>query len=346
MYPIASMAQLFLKAFHPIRTAVFLDRPNRFIAHARLRDGTRVRAFMPNPGRMWELLMPGVKLWLGDSGADTTRKTRYTVLAVERNGAPVFLHTHVNNDVARTLIETQRVPGLEGAEIVRPEVTVGHSRFDFLLRHGRRDVYLEVKSCTLFGNRVAMFPDAITERGRRHLEELAALRSRATRTVVLFVIHSSQVQWFMPDYHTDLEFARTLMDVRKRVDVIPLCVSWSPRLQLNDSAHLAEIPWRYVRKEARDSGDYMAVYRMGKRGDWQIAADSAPSDLSTTLRRCKPKHVTEWYPIPIRSATSRIEEIRLDLDELFGPEHTSKKHPLHMPAFHSLIERYRMREPR
>ncbi|MFH1569608.1 MAG: DNA/RNA nuclease SfsA, partial [Gemmatimonadota bacterium] len=198
--------------------AEYLDRPSRFLVHCRLEDGQRVRAFLPNPGRMWELLLPGARLQVVEvpAGAGAGgRRTRFTAVAVERAGAPVLLDTPRTTRVARHLIESGLVPGLEGATIAGAEVAVGRSRFDFLLRQGRREAYLEVKSCTLFGNRVAMFPDAVTERGRRHLAELAHLGERGTRPAVLFVVHSWDVDWFMPDYHTDLEFSRAFLEVRR-----------------------------------------------------------------------------------------------------------------------------------
>jgi len=73
---------------------------------------------------------------------------------------------------------------------------------------------LEVKSCTLFGNSIAMFPDAVTVRGRRHIEELAALAVRGTAGGVVFLVHTPRVRYFLPDYHTDLTFARTFLNVK------------------------------------------------------------------------------------------------------------------------------------
>ncbi|MCL4692069.1 MAG: DNA/RNA nuclease SfsA, partial [Candidatus Hydrogenedentes bacterium] len=132
--------------FGPVIHATFLERPNRFLVRCRLENGRTVEAFMPNPGRMGELLLPGVRLHLVDNGKGTLRKTRFTCLAVDREGASVFLHTHVNNAVAEYLLRAGRIPGLERAEVVRSEVRVGHSRFDFLLREGGRDVLAEVMS--------------------------------------------------------------------------------------------------------------------------------------------------------------------------------------------------------
>ncbi len=173
----------------PIRKGRFIERPNRFIVKCRIPRVGEVVAHLANPGRLSELLLPGARLHL--SLASTPgRKTDYSVLAVERDGAPVFLDTHRTNRVARHLVEHQLIPELRGFELVRGEAPLGKSRFDFLLRKNRRDLYLEVKSCTLFDNGVATFPDAATERGRKHLVELASLDGRARGAVLFLTRHS------------------------------------------------------------------------------------------------------------------------------------------------------------
>ncbi len=173
-----------------------------------------------------------------------------------------MLHTLKTNAVARYLLERRLIPGLEDAEIKKQEQTVGHSRFDFLLRRGREEVLLEVKSCTLFGRRVAMFPDAVTARGERHLRELAGMGENGARGAVLFVVHWPALEFFMPDYHTDMRFARTFLAVRGSVSLIPVAVRWQEDLSLSDEVRLLDIPWQYVEQEARDRGGYVLILRM------------------------------------------------------------------------------------
>jgi sugar fermentation stimulation protein A len=238
-----------------------VDRPNRFVVRCRLPRIGKVEAHLPNSGRLWELLLPGATLYLTDEPPSPTRRTRHKVVAVERDGRPVFIETHLTNDVAGHLIKMNLIPDLAGAEIVRREVTVGNSRFDFLLRRNKRDLYLEVKSCTLFGNGVAMFPDAVTERGRRHVMELAKLSRRAD-AAVMFLVHSPNVRWFLPDYHTDLAFSETLMKVKNKVFVIPMALDWRPDLSLGPKVKRLEIPWHYLKREARDRGSYILVLKL------------------------------------------------------------------------------------
>jgi len=119
-------------------------------------------------------------------------------------------------------------PGLEDATITRAEVQVGQSRFDFLLKRGGRPFYLEVKSCTFVGRSIAMFPDAVTARGKRHMEELAAMSRRGIACGILFLVHWPHARFFLPDYHTDLEFARTFIDVRKDLVIKAMALTWRP----------------------------------------------------------------------------------------------------------------------
>lgn len=251
-----------MKFFETPVKGIFESRPNRFVVKCAV-EGERVEAYLPNPGRLRELLLPGSLLYLVHQKS-LAHRYGYMCVAVEKGGAPVMLHTHVNNLVARHLIERDRVPGLEGAEIIRPEVTIGRSRFDFLLRQGRNEVVLEVKSCTLFSGETAMFPDAVTVRGRKHLEELALLVSKRRKCAVLFIVHSPGVRYFMPEYHTDPEFSEALLSASSTVMVKALSVSWRKDLSLGKKARELAIPWGVVRNEAHDSGSYIVVLRLKK----------------------------------------------------------------------------------
>jgi sugar fermentation stimulation protein A len=176
-----------------------------------------------------------------------------------------MLHTHLTNEVARYLLQSRKVPGLENAGIARSEIPVGGSRFDFLLKEGSQNILLEVKSCTLVGERVAMFPDAVTERGARHLKELAKISEEGVRTVLLFVVHWPFARAFVPDYHTDLNFSQTLLRVRDKVEVIPISVRWSQDLSLSSGVQVLSVPWDTIQREAKDRGSYLLVLKL-KRG--------------------------------------------------------------------------------
>jgi sugar fermentation stimulation protein A len=314
--------------FGPTRKARFIERPNRFLVRCRLPRVDIVDAYLANSGRLSELLLPGAKLHLVDVSPSSNRRTHYEVIAVECDGRPVFVDTHRTNDVARFLIAENRIAELAGAEVTRSEVRLGRCRFDFLLRKNGRDVYLEVKSCTLFGNEVAMFPDAVTERGRRHLIELGNHTRRAD-AAVLFLVHTPNVRWFMPDYHTDLAFSESLLKARSRVQILPVALDWRPDLSLGSEVKPLEVPWGYLKREVRDRGSYILVLRLktGKRvhagrlgglcfrRGYYLYVGSAVRNLSARIaRHARFRKKLHWHidylrdaadgfvPLPIRSS--------------------------------------------
>ena len=315
--------------FSHILKGTFVSRPNRFVIRCAVKGGIR-DAYLPNPGRLWELLLPGCIVYLvrkppGGSGALT-----HTAVAVEREGIPLLLHTHLANSVAATLIAKRKIPGLEDATITRAEVQVGHSRFDFLLERGGRPFYLEIKSCTLVGRSIAMFPDAVTVRGKRHMEELAAMSRLGTDCGILFLVHWPHARFFLPDYHTDLEFARTFTEVRKDLVIKAMSLTWRPDLSLSPEVREVAIPWDTIEREARDSGSYMVMIhipqdvttKVGSLGNVHFPAGhylyvgTARRALTKRMERHIRKHTAvHWHidylkghadrctTIPIRSST-------------------------------------------
>jgi len=286
-----------LNLFNPTQKAVFLKRPNRFTLVCSL-QGKNVKAYLPNPGRMWELLLPGAAVYLEKSKSYGC-KMAYTCVAVEKEGRPVIVHTLRTNDLAQVLLEKNLIPGLEGARIVKREARHNHSRFDFLLERGGQEVFLEVKSCTLFGKRIAMFPDAVTARGKRHLEELARLPAEGKRGAVLFLIGWPAAEYFLPDYHTDLEFSKAFLKARDLVEIYPVAVEFEEDLSLRPKARLLRVPWDLIRQEARDQGSYLVILRLaqetkaavGKLGrasfpkGYYVYVGSARKDLKRRMER-------------------------------------------------------------
>jgi len=257
-----------LNLFKPVEKAIFIERPNRFTVICRL-HGKRRRVYLPNPGRMWELLLPGACLYLEKSSRPACQMA-YTCVAVERKGRPVIVHTLKTNDLAQALLEKNQIPGLEGARIVARETRYNRSRFDFLLERGGREIYLEVKSCTLFGERIAMFPDAVTARGKRHLEELARLSEEGKQGAVLFLIGWPAAEYFLPDYHTDLEFSKTFLEVSGRIEIYPVAVGFNGDLSLRPGARLLQVPWDLIRREAQDRGSYLLLLCLTERLEAEI----------------------------------------------------------------------------
>ncbi len=203
-------------------TAKFLSRINRFVIKCHLAGVGEVEAYMANPGRLGELLLPGAPLLIETVSDDSARKLRYTASAVFTGESFIGLNTHQGNAVARYLLKNKLIPTLENANIEKEEISIGRNRFDFLLSENRQKFLMEVKSVSLSANKIAMFPDAITERGTRHLNELAKSKESIIKPVVLFISQGLGNNLFMPDYHTDLVFSRTLLALKERLRIVPI----------------------------------------------------------------------------------------------------------------------------
>ncbi len=307
-----------MNLFGPTEKAIFLKRPNRFVVVCNL-NGKTIKAFLPNPGHLWELLLPGAVLYL-EKSPRPGRKLPYTVVAIEREGRPVMAHTHRTNDLVEHLLRKGIIPGLEGTAIVKREIQHGNSRFDFLLKRGAEEIYLEVKSCTLFGKQAAMFPDAVTARGNKHVEELAEMKGRGKSGAVVFLICWSKASFFMPDYHTDLEFSKTLLAVRDRVNFLPIALEINPDLSLTSNVRMLEIPWDVLHKEVEDRGSYILILRLpagrtlsiGKLGRMKFKAGyylysgSARKNLTQRLERHKRERKKLFWHIDYLRAHAKV----------------------------------------
>ena len=261
--------------YDTILKAKYTGRPNRFVVTLDL-NGESVLAHLPNPGRMWELLFTGVTMYIVPHDKPDA-KTKYRVVGIERDDVVIMLDTNYSNDVAQYLIENKLIPGWEEWRVVKREYTVKlhgtSSRFDLLLTNDKGDEFLlEVKSCTLFSKTGAMFPDAITERGRKHLLHLKELQNEGYHTGVLFLVQWDKAQWFLPDYHTDLEFAKTFKEVATSLDWKAVAVAWDETFTMPTVTHECSYPSSILDTEAHDSGVYVMVMHLDHNLDLEIGS--------------------------------------------------------------------------
>lgn len=190
-------------------TGRFISRPNRFIAAVETSEGIRT-VHVKNTGRCKELLTEGAKVVLERFPEVSKRKTDFDLIAVYKNGMLINMDSQSPNKAAGEFI-----PRLfENVTLIRPEKTWGNSRFDFYIEAGERKIFMEVKGVTLENNGVCMFPDAPTERGVKHLKELARAAGEGYETYVLFVIQMERAEYFTPNYDTHPEFGETLKFAR------------------------------------------------------------------------------------------------------------------------------------
>ena len=194
-----------------IHKAIFVSRPNRFIAECDL-DGERVIAHVKNTGRCRELLISGATVYL-DEPMGKDRKTKYDLVAVEKllsSGEKLLINmdSQAPNNAADEFLHSGGL--FPDACSVRREVTKVNSRFDFCIDEGGRITFLEVKGCTLESNGIASFPDAPTERGVKHIEELIELKKQGFGAAILFVIQMKKIKEFRPNDSTHRAFGDAL----------------------------------------------------------------------------------------------------------------------------------------
>jgi len=194
----------------PLLPARFLDRPNRFLTIVDL-DGERVEAHLPDPGRLRELLLPGAQVWVRSAKGDK-RKTQFTLAVVKAaSGELVSVVTTLPNLLVHEALEAKRIAELSDWDVVSPEHTWGRSRFDCLLGAGvDRRLLLEVKSVTLVEGDRALFPDAVTARGARHVRELATALDAGYEAAVLFVVQRKDANSVTAARDIDSKFAAAL----------------------------------------------------------------------------------------------------------------------------------------
>ena len=242
--------------------AVFIERINRFVIRV-LRKDIPTDVYLPNPGRLWELLLPGTIVYILPSIRQT--KLPYVAIAVEKKNIPIMIHTHYTNNIIEKLIRNRRIKELSNYDIAKKEVKFGKSRIDFLLENGNNHLLLEVKTCTLFGNKLAMFPDAETTRGRRHLLELKKQNSKDLKGGVLFVIQWPYAKYFMPEFHVDIEFSKTLINVKDSIFVKAISIQYVENSLNVDHVRNVEIPWSIIPKYLKNTGCYMLILEISKR---------------------------------------------------------------------------------
>lgn len=208
--------------------ATFLARPNRYLVVVRLADGSLVHAHCADPGRLKELLIPGARVYVSPATAATNslRRTTWDLRLVEhpQNGNLVSIDTRVPNRLFREGVQQGFFEEFRDLASVRAEVPaptpvpssdkrpartgIPHSRFDYRLEHADGSTtWVEVKSASLVVERMALFPDAVTARGRRHLTELAELRRQGERTAVVFIVQRPDADGVMAHRATDPAFA-------------------------------------------------------------------------------------------------------------------------------------------
>lgn len=189
-----------------IQEAVFLERPNRFIAYCQVGDHTET-VHVKNTGRCRELLVPGARVYL-EKSSNPNRKTAYDLVTVETPFGPVNMDAGAPNVIAGELLHAGAI--LPSPVLVRPEVRFGSSRLDFYAENDKERLFVEVKGVTLRQGACAVFPDAPTARGAKHMGELVQAVEQGYRAMALLIVQMGGCSVFRPNWDTDPNFCQAL----------------------------------------------------------------------------------------------------------------------------------------
>ncbi len=203
--------------FPELTAGHLLRRYKRFLADVRLEDGRVVTAHVPNSGRMTSVDMPGSEVLLSNHD-DAGRKLAWTLELLRVSPGPygwAGVNTNLPNSLVYEAVRAQLIPELDGyASLQREVVCAPGTRLDLRLESaGRPACWVEIKNVTLVENGAAYFPDAVTERGRKHLEALAALAARGGRAVIFYLVQRPDCDILRPADHVDPRYGDALRRV-------------------------------------------------------------------------------------------------------------------------------------
>ncbi len=197
--------------FPPLTKGVLIKRYKRFLADVKLETGEILTVHCPNSGSMKGCAIPGSTIWLSTSD-NSKRKYRYTWELIQIPETIIGINTLLPNKLVKQSIENGEIEELSGYNRVKAEVkTSTHTRLDLLLEKNTGEkCYVEIKNCTLVEDQIAMFPDAVTLRGQKHLEELEHLVSLGNRGIIFFLIQRMDAKLFKPAYMIDKTYGEKL----------------------------------------------------------------------------------------------------------------------------------------
>lgn len=203
--------------YNKIVKGKFIERPNRFIAYCDI-DGNVEKVHVKNTGRCKELLIEGCTVYLEESD-NPNRKTKYSLVVVEKGERLINMDSQMPNKVVYEALENCliQLPGLnEEITYIKPEQKYHDSRFDIYLETKNKKVFIEIKGVTLEENGVVMFPDAKTERGVKHINELIKAKDNGYECYIFFLVQMDNVKYFTPNKKMHYELWEALKRAREK----------------------------------------------------------------------------------------------------------------------------------
>lgn len=223
----------------PLIKGTLLKRYKRFLADVKLETGETIVAHCTNSGSMKSCIEEGADVCLSPA-SDPARKTRFTWEMIQINESWVGVNTSNPNRLAFEAVRDGAIEGLTGYTQVKREVTWGDSRFDIMAANDCETCFIEVKNVSMREGDLALFPDAVTTRGKKHLETLVRAKQAGYRACMLYVVQRSDVFGFAPADGIDPEYGKTLRWAREngveifvvRAVVSPQCIEISEKIPL------------------------------------------------------------------------------------------------------------------
>ncbi len=200
----------------PLQSATLIKRYKRFLADVKTDEGKEITVHCPNSGSMRGCSTPGSRVMLSTS-PNANRKYPQTLEMIQEGNTWIGVNTMLTNKIVAEAILEGRVEELKGVDKLTREVkTSASSRLDLLLERGEEKIYVEIKNCSLVEDDWAMFPDAVTARGTKHLHELADLVQQGHQGIIFFCIQRTDADRFRPAAQIDPLYAKTLAEVRDK----------------------------------------------------------------------------------------------------------------------------------
>ncbi len=205
----------------------FLERKNRFLGSVKLENYGSQDVHVRDPGRLEELLYEGNEVLLKKAD-NKDRKTNWDLIGAKFNDKWVLVNSGYHREITQNILEDRSMSPFNDIESYKPEVSLGESRIDFLIKKGSEKIWVEVKGCTLAKDGEALFPDAPTKRGKRHVNELREVVRDGGRGALLILVFRSDAECFRPYKRRDPEFADTFYNaVDEGLEVYPLLLSFN-----------------------------------------------------------------------------------------------------------------------
>jgi len=313
-----------MKLYDGFEEAFFVERDNRFVMQLRKLDGSLIKAYIANPGRMEEFLVEGHPFFVTSGNIG---KYVHRIVSTTYQDSFLLLDTIKVNAVVERMLVNDKIPEFMGPKKIRREFSppMVNSKFDFLLEFdNRRPILLEIKSCSLCHKGVAMFPDAPTERGLRHMEHLESLAGNDYDCYTLYLLNHKKAVRFMPNQHTHLDYALRFNQCRK-LQFVAYCLEMSDPITLNTSVFTSvPIDFQTSLTNSVDKGSYLLVLcnerdqkiQIGALGErsfkkgYYVYVGSAMQGLSKRIKRhLSNQKITRWHLDYICPAKLKVDKV-------------------------------------